>query len=211
MDEDSSAIVTEVIDSIAIVRFNRPTQRNVLSSSTLKGLKSILSTLLPRDDIGAIILTGTGDVFASGADIRELTKLNPASAFEFSRFGQTLFQSIADAKQITIAAVNGYCMGGALDLALSCDIRVASKDAVFSHPGGRLGIITGWGGTQRLARIIGRSRAIEFFTTARQYTSVEALEMGLVSRIGDPVISYSLKIADRKKEGGRKSATFIQT
>jgi len=211
MDEDSSAIVTEVIDSIAIVRFNRPTQRNVLSSSTLKGLKSILSTLLPRDDIGAIILTGTGDVFASGADIRELTKLNPASAFEFSRFGQTLFQSIADAKQITIAAVNGYCMGGALDLALSCDIRVASKDAVFSHPGGKLGIITGWGGTQRLARIIGRSRAIEFFTTARQYTSVEALEMGLVSRIGDPVISYSLKIADRKKEGGRKSATFIQT
>jgi len=211
MDEDSSAIVTEVIDSIAIVRFNRPTQRNVLSSSTLKELKSSLSTLLPRDDVGAIILTGTGDVFASGADIRELTKLNPASAFEFSRFGQTLFQSIADAKQITIAAVNGYCMGGALDLALSCDIRVASKDAVFSHPGGKLGIITGWGGTQRLARIIGRSRAIEFFTTARQYTSVEALEMGLVSRIGDPVISYSLKIADRKKEGGRKSATFIQT
>jgi enoyl-CoA hydratase len=195
MDEDSPAIVTEVIDSIAIVRFNRPTQRNVLSSSTLKELKSILSTLLPRNDVGAIILTGTRDVFASGADIRELTKLNPASAFEFSKFGQNLFQSIADAKQITIAAVNGYCMGGALDLALSCDIRVASKDAVFSHPGGKLGIITGWGGTQRLARIIGRSRAIELFVNAGRYSSEAAFEMGLVSSVADPVLNCALENA----------------
>jgi enoyl-CoA hydratase len=156
MAQDSPAIVTEVIDSIAIVRFNRPAQRNALSFSTLNKLKSILSTLLPSDDVGAIILTGTDDVFASGADIRELSELNPASAFEFSTFGQSLFQSVGDAKQVTIAAINGYCMGGALDLALSCDIRVASKAAVFSHPGGKLGIITGWGGTQRLPRIIGR-------------------------------------------------------
>src|SRR6266550_3178521 len=99
MAQDSPAIVIEVIDSIAIVRFNRPAHRNALSFSTLNKLKSILSTLLPRDELGAIILTGTGDVFASGADIRELSELNPASAFEFSRFGQTLFQSVADAKQ----------------------------------------------------------------------------------------------------------------
>jgi enoyl-CoA hydratase len=195
MAQDSPAIVSEVSKSIAIVRFNRPAQRNALSSSTLKELKSILATLLPRDDIGAIILTGTGDVFASGADIRELTQLNPASALEFSRFGQTLFQSVADAKQITIAAINGYCMGGALDLALSCDIRVASKDAVFSHPGGKLGIITGWGGTQRLPRIIGRSRAIELFATAGRYSSEAALEMGLISRIADPVLDCAFEDA----------------
>jgi enoyl-CoA hydratase len=195
MAQDSPAIVSEVFKSIAIVRFNRPAQRNALSSSTLKELKSILATLLPRDDIGAIILTGTGDVFASGADIRELTQLNPASALEFSRFGQTLFQSVADAKQITIAAINGYCMGGALDLALSCDIRVASKDAVFSHPGGKLGIITGWGGTQRLPRIIGRSRAIELFATAGRYSSEAALEMGLISRIADPVLDCAFEDA----------------
>ncbi|MGI9066858.1 MAG: enoyl-CoA hydratase/isomerase family protein [Pyrinomonadaceae bacterium] len=174
MDQHSRAIVTEVIGSIAIVRFNRPAKRNPLSISTLQELKNILSTLLPREDIEGMIITGTGDVFASGADIRELVQLNPASALEFSRLGQGLFQALADAKQITIAAINGYCLGGALDLALACDIRVASSAAVFSHPGARLGSITGWGGTQRLPRLIGRARALELFATARRYSSEAA-------------------------------------
>ena len=139
MDEDSRAIVTDFIDSIAILRFNRPAKRNPLSLTTLQELKSILSEVLPRDEIDSIIFTGTDDVFASGADIRELAKLDPVSALEFSEFGQGLFQSIADARQVTIAAINGYCMGGALDLALACDVRVASRSAVFSHPGGKLG------------------------------------------------------------------------
>lgn len=195
MDEDSRALVTEVRDSIAILRFNRPARRNPLSLSTLQELRSSLSALLPRDDMAAIVLTGTSGVFASGADIRELTQLNPASALEFSRFGQALFQSIADARQITIAAINGYCMGGALDLALACDLRVASRAAVFSHPGGRLGIITGWGGTQRLPRIIGRARALELFATAGRYSSEAAIEMGLVSRIADPVLECALEEA----------------
>src|ERR1700730_10245379 len=177
-DESSRDIVTELTGSIAILRFNRPEKRNPLSLSTLQELKSSLSVLLPRHDVEGIILTGTDDVFASGADVRELTQLNPASALEFSRFGQGLFQSIADARQITIAAINGYCMGGALDLALACDIRIASRAAVFSHPGGRLGIITGWGGTQRLSRIIGRSRALELFATAGRYSSDAAVRMG---------------------------------
>jgi enoyl-CoA hydratase/carnithine racemase len=195
MDEDPRALVTEVIDSIAILRFNRPARRNPLSLSTLQELKSTLSGLLPRDDVEAIILTGTNDVFASGADIGELTQLDPTAALEFSRFGQGLFQSIADARQITIAAINGYCMGGALDLALACDIRVASKAAVFSHPGGRLGIITGWGGTQRLPRLIGRARALELFATAGRYSGEAALEMGLVSRIADPVLECAIEEA----------------
>lgn len=195
MNDDSRAIVTEVIDSIAIIRFNRPERRNPLSFSTLQELETIVSTLFPRDDIGAIILTGTDDVFASGADILELTQLNPSSALEFSRFGQGLFQSIADARQVTIAAINGYCMGGALDMALSCDIRVASTTAVFSHPGGKLGIITGWGGTQRLPRIVGRSRALELFTTAGRFSSEAALEMSLVTRVSDPVLECAIEEA----------------
>lgn len=150
---------------------------------------------MPRDDIQSIIFTGTDDVFASGANIRELTQLNPESAKDFAKFGQTLFQMIADARQVTIAAINGYCMGGALDLALACDLRVASKDAVFAHPGARLGIITGWGGTQRLPRLIGRARALEFFTTARTLKSIEALEIGLVSCIGDPVLEWAYRLA----------------
>lgn len=195
MDRDSRAIVTEVIGSIAIVRFNRSAKRNPLSISTLQELKNMLSALLPRDDLEAIIITGTSDVFASGADIRELAQLNPASALEFSRFGQGLFQTIADAKQITIAAINGYCMGGALDLALACDIRVASSAAVFSHPGARLGIITGWGGTQRLPRLIGRARALELFATAGRYSSEAALDMGLISRVADPVLECAVEEA----------------
>lgn len=192
MDDDSRAIVTEVIGSITILRFNRPEKRNPLSRSILQELKGILSALLPRDDIEAIILTGTNDVFASGADIRELAQLNPESALEFARFGQGLFQSIADARQITIAAINGYCIGGGLDLALACDIRVASRAAVFSHPGGKLGIITGWGGTQRLSRIIGAPRALELFATAGRYASEAAIEMGLVSRVSDPVLECAV-------------------
>jgi enoyl-CoA hydratase len=205
---DSQSIVTEITGSVAIVRFNRPAQRNPLSIATLQDLKRTTSALFSRNDIQAVIFTGTDDVFASGANIRELAQLDAKSALEFSNFGQDLFHTIADARQMTIAAINGYCLGGGLDLALACDIRVASTTAVFSHPGARLGIITGWGGTQRLPRIIGRARALELFATARRYTSIEALEMGLVSHIGDPVIHHSLKIADAKKEGGRVSATF---
>jgi enoyl-CoA hydratase len=134
-------------------------------------------------------------VFASGANIRELAQLDVQAAFEFSQLGQALFQTIAEAKQVTIAAINGYCMGGALDLALACDIRVASSTAIFSHPGARLGIITGWGGTQRLPRLVGRARALEFFATARRYSSAAALQMGLISRVCDPVMDCALECA----------------
>ena len=188
MAEDSSAIVTTIDNAIAVIRFNQPAQRNPLSISTLNELERILFELTARDDIKDLIFTGTADVFASGANIRELAELNPTSALQFSQLGQRVFQKIADASQVTIAAINGYCMGGALDLALACDIRVASTNAVFGHPGARLGIITGWGGTQRLPRIIGRPRALEFFATAGRYSSAAALEMGLINRVGDPVI-----------------------
>ena len=113
--------------------------------------------------------------------------------------GQRLFQKIADVPQLTIAAINGYCMGGALDLALACDIRCASPRAVFAHPGARLGIITGWGGTQRLPRLIGAARALEMFTTARRVGSHEALEIGLVSKVGEPVVDCAIEIAKLKQ------------
>jgi enoyl-CoA hydratase len=194
IDEGPPLVVTELTDSIAIVRFNRPALRNPLSLDTLHDLKRATTSLFSRNDIHSVIFTGSNDVFASGANIRELAQLDADSALQFSKFGQDLFQSIADARQITIAAINGYCMGGALDLALACDIRVASHSAVFSHPGARLGIITGWGGTQRLARTIGRTRALELFTTARRITSGDALEIGLVSRIGKDALECALAI-----------------
>ena len=198
MTGEPPAIITELNDSIAIVRFNRPAERNTLLIATLDELKNQLSAIISRDEIQAIIFTGTDDVFSSGANIRELTQLNPESARDFAQLGQNLFQMIADARQVTIGAINGYCMGGALDLALACDIRVASKDAIFAHPGARLGIITGWGGTQRLPRVIGRARALEFFTTARTLKSIEAFEIGLVSCIGDPVLDWAYTLGQPK-------------
>ena len=195
MAEDSPAIVTKLDGAIAVMRFNKPAERNPLSISTLHDLETLLSELTSRDEIKTLIFTGTADVFASGANIRELAQLDPVSALRFSQLGQRIFQTIADATQLTIAAINGYCMGGALDLALACDIRVASESAVFSHPGARLGIITGWGGTQRLPRIVGRARALEFFATAGRYGSAAALEMGLISRVSDPVLESALECA----------------
>jgi enoyl-CoA hydratase len=199
------AILTEVSGPIAVIRFNQPAKRNPLSRDTLNEVANAVSSLTAREDLLAIIFSGSEDVFASGADIRELAELDPERALEFSRFGQKLFKTIADARQVTIAAINGYCMGGGLDLALACDIRIASPPAVFRHPGARLGIITGWGGTQRLPRLIGRARSLEFFLTTRWITSQEALEIGLVSSISADVLAAALAIAEEiKKRNGAK-------
>jgi len=188
-------LVTEVFDSIAILRFASPASRNSLSAKILSQMEHTLTSILAREDINTVIFTGTKDVFASGADIMELTTLDPETAMAFSKRGQELFQRIATARQKTIAAINGYCMGGALDLALACDIRVASSNAIFAHPGARLGIITGWGGTQRLPRLIGRARAIEFFITAKRVESTEALAIGLIDEIFDPVLQRAMELA----------------
>jgi enoyl-CoA hydratase len=192
---DDPSLITDLTGSVAIIRFTRPSTRNPLSLATLKELRESFSTVAADSSVEAIVFTGTDDVFASGADIRELNTLNPSTALEFSKTGQVLFQTIANAPQITIAAINGYCMGGAIDLALACEIRIASANAVFAHPGARLGIITGWGGTQRLPRLIGKARALEFFATARRLSSHEALEIGLISSICDPVLDCALNTA----------------
>ncbi len=190
-----AAIIVEARASAIIVRINRPAERNSLSIATLEELDSIVSALTARTDVSAIIFTGTGDVFASGADLRELSTLTPETAREFAMRGQRLFHKIEDAKQLTIAAINGYCMGGGLDLALACDLRCASPKAVFAHPGARRGIITGWGGTQRLPCLIGTARALEMFTTARRVDCREAYEIGLVSKIGEPVLDCAVELA----------------
>lgn len=194
-ESQPAAVVVEDRGALAVIRLDRPAQRNPLSVSTLEELESIVSTLAARTDLRAIVFTGADDVFASGANIRELQQLTTDSARAFALRGQRLMQKIADAPQLTVAAVNGYCMGGGLDLALACDLRVASPAAVFAHPGARLGVITGWGGTQRLPRIVGATRALELFATARRLTSGEAFEIGLVNRVREPALDSALELA----------------
>jgi len=195
--EPPPAVVVEERGALAVIRLERPAQRNSLSVATLSKLDEAFSSLSKRDDVDAVIFTGTRDVFASGADIRELQTLNPDSARAFAERGQNLFRRIAAARQLTVAAVNGYCMGGGLDLALACRVRVASRSAVFAHPGARLGIITGWGGTQRLPRLIGAARALEMFATARRLKASEALDFGLVSHVHADALACALELAGR--------------
>ena len=192
-----NVVVEEHGAHVVVIRINRPEQKNSLSAATLRELAEAFSSLSARDDIHAIVFTGTRDVFASGADIRELQTLTHDSALDFARRGQALFQKISEARQLTVAAVNGYCMGGGLDLALSCRVRVASHAAVFAHPGARLGIITGWGGTQRLPELVGAPMAIEMFTTARRLSAQEALGAGLVSRVDADALACALELAAR--------------
>ena len=187
--------ITEPATSVLLVRLNRPTERNPLSIAILQALQAELPKWFASDRIKTIIFTGTADVFASGANIRELVTLDSRTAREFTELGQKLLNDIAATRQTTIAAINGYCIGGGLDLALACDLRIASANAKFAHPGARLGIITGWGGTQRLPRLIGRTRAFEMFLTTRTLRADEALLSGLVDLVADPVVAEALRLA----------------
>lgn len=202
----ASPVIVEDHGSLAVIRFNRPQERNPLSIATLTIIDGIFKEMSARADISAIIFTGAEDVFASGANIRELRHLRPADARGFAARGQALFQRIADASQLTIAAINGFCMGGALDLALACRTRVASPTAIFAHPGARLGVITGWGGTQRLPRLVGSTRALEMFLTTRRVSAGEAKAIGLVDFVASPALERARELAlkaSKKKAPGR--------
>src|SRR5689334_2614795 len=143
-----SAVEIESTEKAIVIRFTRPEQRNPITIGTIEYLLSTIDELASKNDRRALIFTGSADVFASGADLHEIAGLDPRSARQFAANGQTLMAKISRLPT-TIAAINGFCFGGGLDLALACKARIASPNAVFSHPGVGLGIITGWGGTQR--------------------------------------------------------------
>lgn len=174
----------EVKEQVAVIRFIRPEIKNPLSVKTLEELDRLFTVLTSQ----TVIFTGSGDTFASGANLNEVSRLNEETAREFGLRGQRLMQRIYHSDKLTIAAINGFCIGGALNLALSCKRRVASPNAVFAHPGARLGIITGWSGTQLLPRLIGKKKALEMFLTAKRVDAKEALEIGLIDEIsGNPL------------------------
>jgi enoyl-CoA hydratase/carnithine racemase len=142
--------------------------------------------------VNRVVFTGTDDVFASGADLREIAMITPDNAADFARRGQNLMNAISQLPQTVIAAINGFCFGGALDLALACDRRIASPNAQFAHPGAGLGIITGWGGTQRLPRLVGRAATLEMFFTASPITAERAFRIGLIDDIADEPLEAAL-------------------
>jgi enoyl-CoA hydratase len=191
-ESESHPISLEKFGEALVIHFIRPNARNPLSVSVLEQLHQTIDTESKNPNFKKIIFTGTGDVFASGANLREIALVTKDTAREFALRGQTLMKKIADAPQMTIAAVNGYCFGGALDLALACDKRIASPNAVFSHPGANLGIMTGWGGTQRLPRLVGEAKALEMFLTAKRVDAAEALQIGLIDEIAENPLAAAL-------------------
>lgn len=184
----SNSVAIETRGNALIIRFTRPEIRNPLSLEVLESLDRIIDDVSKSNCLQKVLFTGAGNSFASGADLREIADVTPETAKEFSLRGQRLMNKIADVPNATIAAINGFCFGGALDLALACKERIASPTATFAHPGAGLGIITGWGGTQRLPRLIGRANAQEMFFTAAPVTAADALRTGLIDSIAaDPL------------------------
>jgi enoyl-CoA hydratase/carnithine racemase len=145
--------------------------------------------------IKALVITGNEKFFSAGADLNEISRLTGPDAFEFSRAGQALMLAVDQFPVLVIAVIRGYCMGGGMDLALACDYRMAAPSAVFGHRGTTLGVMTGWGGTQRLPRLIGKSRALQMFLLAEMVKADEALRIGLVDKVAEDPISKAMAFA----------------
>ncbi|MGQ9618147.1 MAG: enoyl-CoA hydratase-related protein [Candidatus Aminicenantia bacterium] len=171
-------------DGIGFITLNRTEKLNALNKETLEELECILYQIEKDEEVKVIIITGAGEkAFVAGADINELSELKPLNAKEFSEKGQAVFSMIEKMKKPVICAINGFALGGGCELALSCHIRVASKNAKFGQPEVKLGLIPGYGGTQRLPRIVGKGVATELILTGDMIDAEEAFRLGLVNRV----------------------------
>ena len=139
-----------------------------------------------------LVITGNAHFFSAGADLHEIAELHGAEAFRFAHLGQRLMTALANFPAPTVAAIHGYCMGGGLDLALACRQRIAAPHAIFGHRGAALGLITGWGGTQRLPRLVGKARALQMFLAAEKVHARDALRYGLIEAIADDPLEAAL-------------------
>ena len=177
-------LIAEVAERVARVTVNRPKQLNALNRATLGELESAFTELGARDDVAVVIVTGAGDkAFIAGADISELAELGPAEARAYALAGQRLMTAIEELGKPVIAALNGYALGGGLELAMACSLRIAAQGCELGQPEINLGLIPGFAGTQRLARLVGKGRAHELLLTGDRIKADEALRIGLVNRV----------------------------
>ncbi|MBN1300046.1 MAG: enoyl-CoA hydratase/isomerase family protein [Melioribacteraceae bacterium] len=176
-------IIYELEKNIGTITINRPQKLNALNQATLVELDNLLNAIM-NDSSRIIIITGYGEkAFVAGADIQELHELNNKTGFEFALSGQRIFSKIENLNKPVIAAVNGFALGGGCELAAACHIRIASENAKFGQPEVKLGTIPGYGGTQRLARLIGTAKAIEYSITGDLIDAYTALNLGLVNKV----------------------------
>jgi enoyl-CoA hydratase len=193
-------IRVEIDSAIAVITISRPKALNALDTATITELSEGLTQLEANRAVRVVIITGEGDkAFVAGADIPELQRADMAEAMKLSAAGHTLFARLESSHLVTIAAVNGFALGGGCELAMACDIRYASDAAKFGQPEINLGIIPGYGGTQRLPRLIGRGKALEMLLTGDMIKAEEALRLGLVNAVFPlaELIPASRKLADK--------------
>ncbi len=201
-------LLLDVKDNIAVVTLNRPDKLNALNAQTINDLDSVFDDLKENEGVYAIVLTGSGEkAFVAGADIKELNKLDMISAKEFAEKGQAVFNKIEKFDKPVIAVVNGFALGGGCELALACHIRLASDNAKFGQPEVNLGIIPGYGGTQRLARLINTGRAMEYILTADMISADEAYRIGLVNKVypQDELLDKAIEMAKKITGKGQQA------
>jgi len=179
-----NTLLLEVDNKIGILTINRPKSMNALNSELLTELEKVAEEIEKNEAIDVVILTGAGEKsFVAGADIKEMAEKTAVEGQIFSKLGNTAFKKISNLRQSVIAAVNGYALGGGLELALAADIRIGSENAVLGQPEVGLGIIPGFGATQRLSRTVGLAKSKELILTARNIKANEALEIGLLNQV----------------------------
>ncbi len=209
-------IQVEKKEEIAIVRINRPEKLNAMNIDVIKEMGSVMDQLDMDDGIKVVIVTGAGEkAFSAGADIEYMSKISPLEAEEYALTGHATLNKIENLRKPVIAAVNGYALGGGCELALSCDIRIASKNAAMGQPEVTIGICPGWGGTQRLMRIVGLAMAKDLIYTGRKISADEAFQMGLLNKVVelpqlmDEVMNIARQISKNSSIAVRVSKTLL--
>jgi enoyl-CoA hydratase len=204
---DYQILKINIADRIAVVTISRPAAMNALNTAFFQELNHFLDDLEPRDDVKVLVITGEGKAFVAGADIAEMVHKNETEGHAFSVFGQRTFDRLEKIKIPVIAAVNGYALGGGLELAMACDFRIASKSAKFGQPEMNLGLIPGYAATQRLSRLTGLGNALYLILTADTISAEDALRIGLVQKLTEPetLLEETMKIATRMASNGSQS------
>jgi enoyl-CoA hydratase/carnithine racemase len=224
-------LLNEKRDGIAYITLNRPKVLNALNRKTVEELQQALLDARGDDSVRVIILTGAGEkAFVAGADIGELSQQTPVSGREFSLFGQSVFHLLETMGKPSICAINGFALGGGCELALACTIRIASKTAKLGQPEVKLGIMPGYGGSQRLARLCGKGVAHELCLTGEMISAEEALRIGLVNHVYEPAelmpaaealakkiianaplaVKYTMEAIERGMDTGQEEGMFLE-
>jgi enoyl-CoA hydratase len=207
-------VVVEKENAIGIISMNRPNALNALNSDTLSDLKTAIKAMGDDPEVSVIIITGTGEkAFVAGADIKEMQDMSPLEARTFMHFGQRVFSDIDNSPKPVIAAVNGYALGGGCELALSCDIILASESAKFGLPEVTLGIHPGFGGTQRLPRLVGAAKAKELIFTGEMIDAAEAKAIGLVNKVvpKDKLMDEAKDLANKILKNGQIAIRLVKS